>query len=89
VTLDTRITWSPHIDQVRKRAAHSLGRLGPFLNRKSDLSFRNGILLYKQFIGPVMDYAFPTWRSAARPMSGDYRCYNSNVFALLLVPLGT
>jgi hypothetical protein len=40
--------------------------LGPLLNRKSDLPIRNGVLLYKQLICPMMDYACPTWRSAAR-----------------------
>jgi hypothetical protein len=40
--------------------------LGPLLNRKSDLSVRNGVLLYKQLIRPMMDYAFPALRSAAR-----------------------
>jgi hypothetical protein len=44
VTLDTRLTWSPHIDQVRKKAAQRMGMLGPLLNRKSDLSARNGVL---------------------------------------------
>jgi len=39
--------------------------LGPLLNRKSDLSVRNGVLLYKQLIRPMMDYACPAWRSAA------------------------
>jgi len=29
VTLDKRITWSPHIDQVRKRTAQRMGMLGP------------------------------------------------------------
>jgi hypothetical protein len=65
VTLDIRLTWSPHID-VRKRAAQRLDTLGPLLNRKSDLSVRNGVLLYKQLIRPMMDYACPAWRSAAR-----------------------
>ena len=37
--------------------------LGPLLNRKSDLSIRNGVLLYKQLICPMMDYACPTWKS--------------------------
>ena len=32
---------------------------------KSDLSIRNGVLLYKQLIRPMMDYACPAWRSAA------------------------
>jgi len=43
-----------------------MGILGPHLNRKSDLSFRNGVLLYKQLIRPMMDYECPAWRSAVR-----------------------
>jgi hypothetical protein len=42
-----------------------MGMLGPFRNRKSDLSVRNGVLLYMQLIRPKMDYACPAWRSAA------------------------
>jgi len=48
------------------KAAQRIGMLGPLLNRKSDLSTRNGVLLYKQLICPMMDYACPAWRSAAR-----------------------
>jgi hypothetical protein len=33
--------------------------LGPLLNRKSDLTVRNGVLLYKQLIRPMLDYACP------------------------------
>jgi hypothetical protein len=66
VTLDTRLTWSPHIDQVRKKTAQRIWMLGPLLNGQSDLSVRNGVLLYKQFIRPIMDYACPAWRSPAR-----------------------
>jgi hypothetical protein len=47
VTLDTRLTWSTHVNQVRKRAAQRLGMLGPLQNRRSGLSVRNGVLLYK------------------------------------------
>ena len=39
--------------------------LGPLLNRKSDLSVRNGVLLYKQLIRPMMGYACLAWRFAA------------------------
>jgi len=79
--------WSSHIDQFRKRTAQRMGIPGPLLNRKSDLSSRNGVLPYKQLIRPLMDYACPAWRSA--PMSRVYRCYNPSVFASLLVFLGT
>jgi hypothetical protein len=66
VTLDTRLTWSAHVNQVRKKAAQRLGVLGPLRNRRSRLSVRNGVLFHKQFIYPVMHYACPIWRSAAR-----------------------
>jgi len=65
LTLNKLLTLSPHIDQVRKIIAQSMGMLGTLLNRKSDLSVRNGVLLFKQIIHPMMNYACPTWRSAA------------------------
>jgi hypothetical protein len=66
VILDRRLTWSSHIDQVRKKAAQRMGVLGPLLHRRSGLSIRNGVLLYKQLVRPMMDYGCPVWRSAAR-----------------------
>jgi hypothetical protein len=66
VTFDIQLTWAKHIGQVRKKAAQRLGTLGPLLNRRSGLSIKNGVLLYKQLIRPIMDYACPVWRSAAR-----------------------
>jgi hypothetical protein len=65
VTLDTRLTWSAHFKQVGRKTAQRLGVLGPLRNR-SGLSIRNGVLLYKQLIRPMMDYACPVWRSVAR-----------------------
>jgi hypothetical protein len=66
VTLRKRLTWSPHIVRVRKKTAQRMGMLSPLLNRKSDLFVRNWVLLYKQLIRPMMDYACHAWRSAAR-----------------------
>jgi len=63
--------------------------MGPVLNRKSDLSVRNGVLLYKQILLHIMDYTCPAWRSTAHTQSGYYKFYNPSVFALLLVPPGT
>jgi hypothetical protein len=41
-----------------------MGLLKPLLNRRSEPSIRNGVMLYKQLNRSVMDYACPTWRSA-------------------------
>jgi hypothetical protein len=66
VTFDTQLTWSAHINQVGKKAAQRLGVLGPLLNRRSGLSVRNCVLLYKQLIRHMVYYTCPIWRSAAR-----------------------
>jgi hypothetical protein len=66
VTLGTQLTSSAHIKQVGKKAAQKLVMLGPLLDRRSGLSVRNGALLCRQLVRPMMDYACPIWRSAAR-----------------------
>ena len=59
VTLDKRLTCSPHIDQVRNKTAQRMGMLGPLLNSKSEITVGNGVLLNKQLIRPEMYYACP------------------------------
>jgi len=76
VTFDKRLTWSTHIDQVRKNAAQRLGMLGPLLNRRSSLSIRNCVLLYKQPFRPMIEYSCPLWRSALAPISVNCRCFS-------------
>jgi len=56
--------------------------LGHLLNRKSDLSVRNGVLLYKQLIRPMMDYPCPAWRYAACPQVRRLQVLQSNCLRL-------
>jgi hypothetical protein len=63
VTLDTWLTCSAHVNQIWKKVAQRLGLLSPILNRRSGLSIRNGMLLYKQLIHPMIDYACPIWHT--------------------------
>jgi len=74
VTLDQGLTWSPDVDHVRKKTAQRMGLLRPLLNRKSDFSVRNGVLLYKQLTRPTLDYAAPLGIPLPVPRSGGYRC---------------
>lgn len=69
VTLGTRLSPSPNVDQGRKEAAQRLGVLGPLLNRGRSLFIGKAVLLYKQLIQPVMDYACRKCRFAARTRS--------------------
>jgi hypothetical protein len=66
VTIDKRLTWSTHVDQVGKETAQRMVMNSPLLNRRSSLFIKNGVLLYKQPIRHVMDYACPASSSIAR-----------------------
>jgi hypothetical protein len=65
------------------------GLVAPLLNMRSEISIRNGVLFYKQFIRPVMDYACPLGVPPPAPTSEGCRYYNPSVFASLPVLLGT
>jgi hypothetical protein len=85
VTLDRRLTWSAHFDQVRKKAAQVKGVLGHFLDR-SGLSVRNGVLLFVQAAHPSYDGLRVF---AARTHTRSYRSYSPSAFAWLPVHPGT
>lgn len=92
VTLDTWLTWLTRIDQAKNKAAQRLGVLGLLLillNRRSDLSIRNGVILYKQLIRPMVDYGCPYGVPSLAPISGNGRCFIPSVFELPPLHLGT
>jgi hypothetical protein len=84
--LDKRLTWSTHIDLIRKKSSLILGVVGPLLSRKSGLSITNGILLFRQLCWIMRAPSGGPLRDA---MSENCRYFKPCVFTLLLVPLGT
>ena len=89
VTLYRGLTWKPHIDQVRRKASQRLDILSPLLNRLSSLSIGNGVLLYKQLIRPVMDYACPVWRHVAPSHLKSLQVIQSKCLRSATAHLGT
>jgi hypothetical protein len=82
MTLDKRLTSSSHFEEVSRITARRMGLLVPLLNRRRELSKRNGVLLYK-LIGPLMDYAFPVWRFAALTYVRKLHILQSKCFFLV------
>jgi hypothetical protein len=83
VTLDKRLTWVNRINQVRKKVSQRLGVLGPLLKRRMGLSIRNGVLLYRQLIPPMMDNACPVWMSATRSHTRKLLVLQSKCFRIV------
>jgi hypothetical protein len=89
VTLDTRLISSVHINQVVRKVAQTLGVLIPLLNRRSGLSIRNGVLLYKNLIVLWWATHARSGGPLAAAMSGSCKCYNPSVSALRPAHLDT
>lgn len=65
VILDSRLTFTKHIDTQCNKAIGILVKLFPLLNRKSNLNIKNKLLLYKTIIRPVLTYAAPVWSNTS------------------------
>ncbi|KPJ02068.1 RNA-directed DNA polymerase from mobile element jockey, partial [Papilio xuthus] len=65
VILDSKLNFSAHVTRVRNRAAFILGRLYALFNKKSKMSLRNKVTLFKSVVRPVMTYASPVFAHIA------------------------
>lgn len=61
VTLDRKLSFTSHINNVRKKANAALALLYNLMNRRSKLSTKNKILMYKMLIRPIIIYGAPIW----------------------------
>ncbi|GFV08496.1 probable RNA-directed DNA polymerase from transposon X-element [Trichonephila clavipes] len=65
VILDKRLTFKQHIIQIRRKFNISVAKVFPLIARKSCLSLRNKMLIYKLVLRPILQYASPIWGHAA------------------------
>ena len=61
ITLDERLTYSAHINNIVNKCTGLLIMLYPLINRNSKLSVENKLLIYKSIIRPVISYGCPVW----------------------------
>ena len=80
LTVDKQLMWSSHINQVGKWAARTLSVLAPLLDRRSRLSVKSGVVIYKQINCPVISYACAIWKSAASTHVRNLQVISLQVF---------
>ncbi|GBN61919.1 putative RNA-directed DNA polymerase from transposon X-element [Araneus ventricosus] len=66
VTLDSRLTYEKHINNINKKVRAAKAKMYPLIGRNSKLSLKNKLLLYKTILRPVMSYVSPVWGAAAK-----------------------
>lgn len=65
-TLDSTLTYSKHIHNTIDTLKKCTHIYYPFINRKSKLSKRNKIIIYKVVFLSIMTYACPVWYKCAK-----------------------
>lgn len=66
VTLDSKLTFRKHIESTADKTNKCLRAVYPLLSKKSVLSNKNKIIIYKTVIRPIMLYACNVWHIAAK-----------------------
>lgn len=75
VILDKRLSFIKHVDYALSKGKMAAARLYPLTCRKSKLSIRNKLKLYKSIIRPMMTYASPAWSHVS-----DHQIHRLQVF---------
>lgn len=89
VNLNSWLTWSTQINQVRKKQAQRLGMLGLLLNRRVVSPSEMEYCCINSSYVPWWTMRAPSGGLLFTPMSGNCRCSNPSVLTFLLMHLGT
>jgi hypothetical protein len=61
VKFDNHLTFIPQIEHAKTRALIVRGQLNSLVCRRSKLSIKNKITIYRQIVRPAMTYSFVVW----------------------------
>lgn len=69
LTLDRRLTYSPHVANVIRKAKSVSSMLHPLWKHSSGMNLRNRVAIFQVFIRPILTYAIQVWNvTSARNM---------------------
>lgn len=84
ITMDSKLTWAAHIDQALRKGQIALSNLYPLLARRSKLSTKNKLLLYKAIIQPAALYGCEVWGSAAKTHLRKIQVFQNKALRLIV-----
>lgn len=83
IYLDRRLTWTKHIFTKRKALGQQLRKMYWLLERKSQLSLNNKLLLYKCILKPIWTYGIQLWGTASKSNLGILQRFQSKILRII------
>lgn len=83
-TFDKSLIYKDHITQTINRVNSLIKVLYPLINRKSQLSIENKLLIFKMIFQPVMSYAAPIFATGAKSHTTKLQIAQNKVLKIIL-----
>lgn len=84
VILDQRLTFESHIREINKKAKAAINVLYPILNKHSPMDTKFKLLIYKQYIRPIMLYSCPIFSKASKTNLNKLQVTQNKALRLIL-----
>lgn len=79
MNLDIKLKWNVHIKKKREELGIKYRKLYWLLNRRSQLTIENKLLIYKQILKPVWLYGIQLWGCASKTNIGRIQKFQNKV----------
>ncbi|KAI5729621.1 hypothetical protein M8J76_004663 [Diaphorina citri] len=83
VWFDRRLTWGAHIRKKTCEGYQRLSKLFPIFNKKSSISMKSALLIYKTILLPVITYGCPVWLPAAESHIKKLQIFQNKVLRII------
>ncbi|GFT15158.1 probable RNA-directed DNA polymerase from transposon X-element [Nephila pilipes] len=83
VTLDTRLRFPSHINIICNKFKIKLFSLQPILRRKSKLTLKNKIIIYKLYLQPILSYACTIWGNTLKSNKNELQLHQNRAIRLI------
>jgi len=84
IHLDPKLTFQQHINCTLDKISKTIRILYPFINRRSELSLDNKILLVKQIFIPILTFGSPVWGDCAKSHISKLQIAQNKILKLVL-----
>jgi hypothetical protein len=82
--LDRRLTWHKHIFVKRKQLGITLNKMYWLLGRKSKLSTKNKLILYKAILKAICTHGIQLWGTDSKSNIDILECFKSKTLRMIV-----